>query len=109
MTLEAFDIREADTPHGIGRQRCADCGTFRLLEADSRCHGCLTFRAVPVKAHMPRPEFRVRYLNWKGEETVADLVQMSRVELIVGWHPGAKVSRINLDGTETPITVTGEL
>ncbi len=59
MSLEAFDIREADTPHGPGTQRCADCGTFRLLEADGRCHGCLTFRAVPVKAHQPAPRWMV--------------------------------------------------
>jgi hypothetical protein len=57
--MSAFDIREADTPHSVGRQRCSSCGTYRLLEGDGQCFGCLTFRAVPVKAHQPAPRWMV--------------------------------------------------
>jgi hypothetical protein len=58
MTAEFL---EQDACIGNGStSRCADCERLRILEADGRCHECLTFRAVPVKAHVPMPRYRVR-------------------------------------------------
>jgi hypothetical protein len=58
MTAEFL---EQDVCIGNGiTSRCADCERLRILEADGRCHECLTFRTVPVKAHVPMPRYRVR-------------------------------------------------
>jgi hypothetical protein len=57
MTAEFL---EQDVAIGNGLDRCADCERLRILEADGRCHECLHFRTVPVKAHVPMPRYRVR-------------------------------------------------
>ncbi len=61
MTAEFL---EQDVCIGNGiTSRCADCERLRILEADGRCHECLTFRAVPVKAHVPMPRYMVTVRN----------------------------------------------
>jgi hypothetical protein len=59
MSIEAFDIREADTPYGAGRERCSRCEGFRILVADGLCFGCLNYKAVPARSHVPKPRYRV--------------------------------------------------
>jgi hypothetical protein len=61
MTAEFL---EQDVCIGNGiTTRCADCERLRTLEADGRCHECLTFRTVPVKAHVPMPRYMVTVLS----------------------------------------------
>jgi len=83
--------------------RCADCERVRPLEADGRCGECLHFRAVPAVSHKPRPEYRVRYTDWRGQPSVVDLVQIDALMRVLEWHPQAKVSRLSLDGAECPL------
>jgi hypothetical protein len=62
------EFLEQDVCIGNGiTTRCADCERLRILEADGRCHECLTFRAVPVKAHVPMPRYRVTVKGPDGQ------------------------------------------
>ncbi len=100
MTAEFL---EQDVAIGTGRARCADCERLRILEADGRCSECLHFRPVPVKAHQPRPEYRVRYTDWRGQSAIHDVVHVDAVMKIMEWDPSVQVSRLSLDGTESPM------
>jgi hypothetical protein len=83
MTAEFL---EQDVCIGNGLDRCADCERLRILEADGRCSECLTFRTVPVKAHVPMPRYRITVR--KGAEIVygpEDVVQETTVIKIRDW------------------------
>jgi hypothetical protein len=86
MSIEAFDIREADTPYGAGRERCSRCEGFRILVADGLCFGCLNYKAVPARSHVPKPRYRITVR--KGSEIVygpEDVVQEATVIKIRDW------------------------
>jgi hypothetical protein len=81
------EFLEQDVCIGNGiTTRCADCERLRILEADGRCHECLTFRAVPVKAHVPMPRYRVTVKGPDGQLVGGpDVVQETTVIKIRDW------------------------
>ncbi len=58
-TADAYDREEAAAPIAHAGIRCSDCGQIRPHAGDGRCAVCLEHRTVPVKAHVPRPRYRV--------------------------------------------------
>lgn len=95
MTLEAFDIREADTPIALARTRCSHCQGWRLLEKDGLCWSCLHYPSVSVKPHEPRPRwlvtashegvvvFRDKFLRAESVEHVREMFGAGNVKVEV--------------------------
>ncbi len=65
-TADAYDREEAAAPIQHAGRRCADCGQIRPHAGDGRCAVCLEHRTVPVKAHVPRPRYRVTVTGPEG-------------------------------------------
>jgi hypothetical protein len=81
------EFLEQDVVVGDGLfKRCTDCEQYRVLEADGRCHGCLTLRTIPARSHVPKPRYRITVR--KGAEIVygpEDVVQEATVIKIRDW------------------------
>jgi hypothetical protein len=65
-TADAYDHQEEASPIAFGSKRCSACGQIKPLEGDGMCSPCLNYKAVPVKAHVPRPRYRVTVRDESG-------------------------------------------